>query len=135
MLNEFKVFIAKGNVLDMAVGVIMGTAFGAIVKSLVDDVIMPPIGKLTGGVDFSDLFLALDGQDYTNLAAAKAAGAATVNYGVFINSVITFMIIAFVIFLIVKNVNKLIKKQAEAPAGPTPDQALLTEIRDLLAKR
>ena len=117
MLKEFKEFAMKGNVLDMAIGVIMGGAFGKIVSSLVGDVLMPPIGKAMGNLDFSSLFFSLDGKAYASLAAAKAAGAPTVNYGVFINTVIDFTIVAFVIFLLVKQVNRL-KKEAP-PAAPT----------------
>src|SRR5690349_15478764 len=109
MLKEFKEFALKGNVVDMAVGIIIGAAFGRIVSSLVNDVLMPPIGKLMGNMDFSGLFVALNGNHYDSLAAAKAAGAPTVNYGLFINSVIDFIIVAFVIFLLVKQVNRLKK--------------------------
>ena len=120
MLKEFKEFALKGNVVDMAVGIIIGAAFGRIVSSLVNDVLMPPIGKLMGNMDFSSLFLALDGKTYESLAAAKAAGAPTVNYGLFINSVIDFIIVAFVIFLIVKQMNRL-KKEAPAAAPTTKE--------------
>jgi large conductance mechanosensitive channel len=134
MIQEFKDFIARGNVMDMAVGIIMGAAFTAIVNSMVGDLIMPIIGMLTSGVDFADKFIALDGQVYANLAAAKTAGATVVTYGVFINAVINFVIISFVVFMLVKGVNK-IKKQAEAaPAAPPADVVLLSEIRDLLKK-
>jgi large conductance mechanosensitive channel len=118
MLKEFKEFAMKGNVLDMAIGVIMGGAFGKIVSSLVGDVLMPPIGKAMGNLDFSSLFFSLDGKSYASLAAAKAAGAPTVNYGVFVNTVIDFLIVAFVIFLLVKQVNRL-KKEAPAAAPST----------------
>src|SRR4249920_1083654 len=117
MLKEFKEFAMKGNVLDMAIGIIIGAAFGKIVSSLVQDVLMPPIGKVMGNLDFSNLFFALNGQTYASLAAAKTAGAPTINYGLFINSVIDFIIVAFVIFLLVKQVNRL-KKEAPA-AAPT----------------
>ena len=116
MFKEFKEFAMKGNVVDLAVGVILGAAFGKIVSSLVGDVLMPPIGKLMGNIDFSSLFIALNGETYPSLAAAKAAGAPTVNYGLFINTVIDFVIVAFVIFLVVKQMNRLKK---EAPAAPT----------------
>ena len=116
MLKEFKEFAMKGNVLDMAIGVIIGAAFGKIVSSLVGDILMPPIGKLMGNLDFSSLFVALDGKSYASLEAAKSAGAPTINYGVFINTVIDFVIIAFVIFLLVRQINRLKK---EAPAAPT----------------
>ena len=117
MLKEFREFIARGNVVDMAVGVIIGGAFGAIVTSLVNDVVMPPIGRMLGGADFTNLFLPLNGQQYPSLAAAKAAGAPTVNYGVFVNTVINFLIVAFAIFLLVRGVNRL-KRPAPA-ASPT----------------
>jgi len=119
MLKEFKEFALKGNALDLAIGVIIGAAFGAIVKSLTDDVIMPPIGKLLGGVDFTNLFLVLGGGTFATLKAAKDAGAATINYGVFLNTVINFVIIAFVLFLVVRAMNSL-KREAPAPvAAPT----------------
>lgn len=138
MLKEFKDFAMRGNVMDMAIGIIIGAAFGPIVKSLVNDVIMPPIGLLMGNVDFSNLFIALDGQTYASLAAAKEAGAATINYGVFINTVINFIIVAFAVFLLVKAMNAAKKKEEEAPkAPPAPPQeeVLLTEIRDLLKSK
>jgi large conductance mechanosensitive channel len=135
MLNEFKNFIARGNVMDMAVGIIMGAAFTAIVNSMVGDLIMPVIGMLTSGVDFADKFVALDGVAYASLKAAKDAGATVVTYGVFINAVINFLIISFVVFMLVKGVNKIKKEAEKAPAAPPADVALLTEIRDLLAKR
>ncbi len=134
MINEFKNFIARGNVFDMAVGIIIGAAFTTIVNSLVGDLIMPIIGVVTSGVDFSDLFIALDGNDYATMDAAKTAGAAVISYGVFINAVINFMIVAFVIFMLVKQVNRLKKEEAAAPAAPPADVLLLTEIRDLLKK-
>lgn len=118
MLKEFKEFAMRGNVLDMAIGVIIGGAFGKIVTSLVNDVLMPPIGRILGNLDFSNLFFALNGQAYPSLAAAKAAGAPTVNYGLFINSVIDFTIVAFVIFMLVRQVNRL-KKEAPAAAPTT----------------
>ena len=117
MLKEFKEFALKGNVVDMAVGIIIGAAFGKIVSSLVGDVLMPPIGKLLGNIDFSSLFVALDGKAYDSLHAAQVAGAPTINYGLFINTVIDFVIVAFVIFLIVKQMNRL--KKEPAPAAPT----------------
>ncbi|MEO0083932.1 MAG: large conductance mechanosensitive channel protein MscL, partial [candidate division WOR-3 bacterium] len=112
MFKEFKEFAMRGNVLDMAVGIIIGVAFGKIVTSLVNDIIMPPIGLLLGKIDFANLFINLSGKHYSTLAEAKAAGAATLNYGVFINTVIDFIIVAFVIFLIVRQVNRLKKKPA-----------------------
>lgn len=135
MLKEFKEFIAKGNVVDLAVGVIIGAAFGKIVTSLVDDVIMPPIGKILGNVDFTNLFINLSGTHYKTLAEAKAAGAATLNYGLFLNAVVQFLIVAFVIFLLVRAVNKFRRKEEAAPAPepvPTKEETLLAEIRDIL---
>ncbi|HAX90784.1 MAG TPA: large conductance mechanosensitive channel protein MscL [Rhodospirillaceae bacterium] len=134
MLEEFKAFIARGNVIDLAVGIIMGSAFTAIVSSLVSDVIMPPIGIVLGGIDFSDFFIALNGESYATLKAAKDAGAATLNYGIFINAIIQFVIVAFSVFILVKQVNRLQKKKDAAPV-PTQDQILLAEIRDLLKKQ
>jgi large conductance mechanosensitive channel len=120
MLKEFKEFIMRGNVIDMAVGIIIGAAFGTIIKSLVDDVIMPPIGLLLGNIDFSNLFAVLKAGKvagpYETLVAAKAAGAVTINYGFFINTIITFLIVAFCVFLLIKNVNKF---RREAPAEVT----------------
>jgi large conductance mechanosensitive channel len=118
MLKEFKEFAMKGNMVDMAIGIIIGAAFGKIVSSLVSDVLMPPLGKMMGNVDFSNLFLDLSGGNFPTLAAAKAAGAATVNYGLFLNTVIDFAIIAVVLFLIVKAMNRL--KRKEAAAAPPP---------------
>jgi len=117
MLSEFKAFIMRGNVVDLAVGVIIGAAFGTIVTSFVNDVLMPPIGRLLGGVDFKDFFISLSGQSFATLAAAKAAGAPTLNYGVFLNAVINFLIVAFAVFLLVQQVNRLFPKPA-APAAP-----------------
>lgn len=140
MLNEFKTFIAKGNVIDLAVGIIIGAAFTAIVNSLVADLINPIIGLITGGVDFSNLFVNLGAGDFASLAAAKEAGAPVFAYGSFITAVINFLIIAWVVFLIVKAVNKLkeatAKKEAAAeaaPAGPS-ELDILMEIRDALKK-
>ena len=139
MLKEFKEFAMKGNVLDMAIGVIMGGAFGKIVSSLVSDVLMPPIGLLTGGVDFSSLFLNLSGTPQASLIAAKAAGAPTINYGVFLQATFDFIIIAFVIFLLVKQMNRFKKEAPPAPpappVGPTNEEKLLMEIRDALKGR
>jgi large conductance mechanosensitive channel len=132
MLKEFRDFIARGNVIDLAVGVIIGAAFGAITTSLVNDIVMPPVGMALGGVNFKDLFIPLNGQSYPSLAAAQAAGAPVIAYGSFIQVVINFSIIAFVVFMLVKAVNKIYKKEADPPAGPTEDQKLLAEIRDLL---
>ena len=137
MLKEFKEFAMRGNVLDMAIGIIIGAAFGKIITSFVGDVLMPPLGLLLGPVDFSDLYLNLSGTDYASLAAAREAGAATLNYGAFLNTVIDFVIVAFAIFLLIKQINRFAKKPA-APAEPPPppaEQVLLTEIRDLLKAR
>lgn len=142
--QEFKDFIMRGNVVDLAVGMVVGTAFSGIVKSLVDDVIMPPIGLLLGGVDFSNRFITLkDGASvpdggYATLAAAKAAGAVTLNVGVFINTVISFLIVASAIFMVVKALNALKKKEAaapEAPAEPSEEVLLLRDIRDALKNK
>ena len=119
MLKEFKEFAMKGNVLDMAIGIIIGAAFGKIITSFVGDVLMPPLGLLLGNMDFSSLFINLSGTDYPTLAAAKEAGAATLNYGTFINTVIDFLIVAFAIFLLVKQVNKMKRQPEAAPAAPT----------------
>lgn len=123
ILGEFKKFIMRGNVIDLAVGVIVGGAFQAIVKSLVDDVVMPVISLATKGINFADLFIALDGGEYATLAAAQEAGAATLNYGNFISAILNFLIMAFVVFLLVKGINavaeKSKKKEEEAPAAPT----------------
>lgn len=139
MLKEFKAFAMRGNVVDMAVGIIIGAAFGSIVKSLVDDVIMPPIGLLLGNVDFSELFFVLKAgataEPYATLAAAREAGAVTLNYGLFVNALVSFIIVAFAVFLLVRTINRL--KAAEPPAPPpaTPeDVLLLREIRDALKK-
>jgi large conductance mechanosensitive channel len=139
MLKEFKEFAMKGNVLDMAIGVIIGGAFGKIVSSLVSDVLMPPIGLLMGKVDFSSLFVDLSRTAPPSLAAAKAAGAPTLNYGVFLQSVFDFIIVAFVIFMLVKQVNRFKKETPAAPPPPPPalsnEEKLLAEIRDLLKHR
>lgn len=128
----------RGNVVDMAVGIIMGAAFGRIVNSLVADVLMPPIGLLMGRVDFSNLFVDLSGASHPSLAAAKAAGAATINYGVFINTVIDFVILSFAVFLLVRQVNRIMRRREEEPAAPPEppaEERLLAEIRDLLKAR
>ena len=123
MFKEFKDFAMRGNVVDMAVGIIIGAAFGTIAKSLVDDVIMPPIGLLLGGVDFAGLFIVLKAGTvagpYASLAAAQEAGAVTINYGVFINTVISFLIVAFAVFLLVRHINKLKREEEAPPAEPT----------------
>lgn len=129
MLKEFKEFAMKGNVLDMAIGIIIGAAFGKIISSMVSDILMPPIGMLMGKVDFSSLFITLTGQPFPSLAAAKAAGAPTINYGVFLQTVLDFVIVAFVIFMLVKQVNRF-KKPDAPPSPPTtkPCPYCLSEI-------
>lgn len=139
IVSEFKEFAARGNVVDLAVGFILGGAFSTIVKSLVNDVIMPPIGLLLGGVDFTNLFIPLDGGDYTTLEAASAAGAATLNYGLFINSVISFLILALALFFLVRAMNAVSRaKQDDTPEEPPAkprQEVLLEEIRDALKAR
>ena len=134
MFSEFKKFAMRGNVVDMAVGIIIGTAFGKIISSLVNDVIMPPIGKLMGNVDFSNLFINLGETEYESLKLAQEAGAATINYGVFINNVLDFLIVAFAIFMVIRGMNKM--KKEEAPETPTTKSCneCLSEI-PLEAKR
>jgi large conductance mechanosensitive channel len=135
MLKEFREFIARGSVIDLAVGVVVGAAFTAIVNSLVSDILMPPLGLILGGIDFSSFFVTLKGTGgYPSLEAAKAAGAVTLNYGQFINAVIRFLIVAFAIFVLVKQVNRIYRKPAAAPPPPEPpkQEVLLTEIRDIL---
>jgi large conductance mechanosensitive channel len=121
MLKEFKEFALKGNVIDLAIGIIIGAAFGKVVQSLVTDVIMPPIGMLAGKMDFSSLFINLSGKSFETLAEAKKAGAATINYGLFINNIVDFTIMAFVVFIMVKQINRLKKEQPPAPAPETKD--------------
>lgn len=138
MWQEFKEFISRGNVIDLAVGIIIGAAFTSIVNSLVNDVLMPPIGYIMGGIDFSDYFINLSGGDYPSLAAAREAGAAVIAYGAFINAVINFFIVAAAVFLIVKAVNRVRRKEAEKPAeppAPTREEQVIMEIRDLLKQR
>jgi large conductance mechanosensitive channel len=139
MLNEFKKFAMRGNVIDMAVGIIIGASFGTIVKSLVDDIIMPPIGLVLGNVDFSDLFLVLKqgtvAGPYVTVEAAQKAGAVTLNYGAFINNVVTFLIVAFAVFLLVRTINRMKEAPVPPPPAATPeDVLLLREIRDSLKK-
>lgn len=138
MFKEFKEFALRGNVIDMAVGIIIGAAFSTIVKSLVSDIIMPPIGVLVGGIDFSNLFLVVKegatAGPYATLAAAADAGAVTINYGQFVNHVISFIIVAFAIFMVIRGINKLHKKEEAAPSAPPRQEVLLAEIRDLLKK-
>jgi large conductance mechanosensitive channel len=136
--QEFKEFAMRGNVVDLAVGIVIGVAFGAIVNSLVEDIIMPPIGLIMGNVDFSDLFINLSGQVYASLAAAREAGAPVIAYGAFINAVINFIIVAFAIFLVVKGMNQLRRMQETAPEEtpvPPRQETLLEEIRDILKAR
>jgi large conductance mechanosensitive channel len=139
MFKEFKTFAMRGNVVDLAVGIIIGAAFGVIVSSLVADILMPPIGLLLGNVDFSNLFLLLKSGNpagpYASLAQAKAAGAVSLNFGLFINAIINFVIVAFAIFLVVRGINRLRREEAAAPAAPPAQEKLLTEIRDLLKAR
>jgi large conductance mechanosensitive channel len=136
MFREFREFAMRGNVVDLAVGIIIGAAFGKIVDSLVKDVIMPPIGLLLGNVDFSNLFLLLKAGatpgPYATVDAAQKAGAVTVNYGMFLNNVITFVIVAFAVFLLVRAINRMRKPQAVAPAAPSEEVVLLRQIRDAL---
>jgi large conductance mechanosensitive channel len=139
MWKEFKEFAIKGNALDLAVGVIIGAAFGKIVTSMVDDLLMPVLGLALGKVDFSNLFVTLNGQHYDSMVAAKAAGAPTFNYGLFINNVINFLIIAFSIFIIVRQLNRLKRDEATAaaaaPSEPSEEVKLLAQIRDSLRAR
>ena len=146
MFKEFREFAAKGNVVDLAVGVIIGAAFGAIVGSLVADIIMPPLGLLLGGVDFKDFFVVLKAPPaaapllgaHPTLAAAKAAGAVTLNYGLFLNAILNFLVVAWAIFLVVRAMNRLRRQEAAAPTVvpvPSAEEALLAEIRDLLKAR
>jgi large conductance mechanosensitive channel len=135
MLKEFREFAMRGNVLDMAIGIIIGGAFTKIVSSFVADVMMPPLGLLMGKVDFTNWFFTLSGGSYDTLKAAKDVGAVTLNYGLFVNSVIDFVIVAFAIFLLVKQINRLKKEAPPPPAAPPRQEVLLAEIRDLLARR
>ncbi len=135
MFKEFKDFVMRGNVLDMAVGIIIGAAFGKIVSSFVADVMMPPLGMLMGKVDFSSLFINLSGGEFPSLAEAKKAGAATINYGLFINQCIDFVLVAAAVFCLLKGISKMKKKEEAkpaAPAAPTKEEMLLGEIRDIL---
>jgi large conductance mechanosensitive channel len=135
VLQEFKEFAMRGNVVDMAVGIVIGAAFGKIVSSFVSDIIMPPIGLLMGNMDFSKLYLNLSGSEYASLAAAQEAGAATINYGLFLNAVVDFVIVAFAIFMVIRGMNRLKRKAEEEPAAApevSKEVQLLTEIRDAL---
>ena len=138
MFKEFKEFAMRGNLVDLAVGFILGGAFSTIVKSLVNDIVMPPLGLVLGGVDFADLIYPLDGNTYESLEAANEAGAPVIAYGLFINNVISFLIMALALFFLVKGINSMKRKQEEAPAEVPPpprQQILLEEIRNLLAKQ
>jgi large conductance mechanosensitive channel len=140
MWREFREFAMRGNVIDLAVGIIIGAAFTTIVNSLVNDIIMPPLGLVIGGIDFSNFFVTLKGGSFPTLDAAKAAGAVTVNYGLFINAVIRFVIVAFAIFILVKQINRLAREEPvpappPPPPEPTREEILLAEIRDLLKVR
>jgi len=138
IIKEFKQFATKGNVVDMSVGIIIGAAFGKIVSSLVNDILMPPLGKLIGNVNFTDLFVTLDGKTYETIAAAKAAGAPILSYGNFIQTVFDFIIVAFAIFLMIKGMNRLRKKDEEksiAAPEPSAQEKILGEIRDILKEK
>jgi large conductance mechanosensitive channel len=139
MWREFEEFAMRGNVVDLAVGIILGAAFTTIVNSLVNDIIMPPLGLAIGGLDFSNFFVTLKGGSYPTLEAAKAAGAVTINYGLFLNAVLRFIIVAFAIFLLVKQINRLQRQEAAEAPPPPPEpprqELLLAEIRDLLSAR
>ena len=138
MLKEFKEFITRGSVIDLAVGIIIGAAFTSIVNSLVNDIIMPPIGLLLGGIDFSDFFITIKGTSQATLKATRDSGAVVIAYGQFINAVIKFLIVALAVFILIKQVNKFLRTkppEPDAPAPPTPEVELLTQIRDLLKSR
>jgi len=135
MLQDFKNFLLKGNVIDMAVGFMFGAAFATVVKSLVDNLVMPPIGMLLGKVDFSNMFVSLDGKSYANIADLDAAGAPAIKYGLFINDAISFILLGFVIFMMVRMITKLQKKEEDKPTPPAEDIVLLTEIRNALVQK
>jgi len=138
MFSEFKKFAMRGNVVDLAVGVVIGAAFGAIVASLVKDIIMPPVGWAMGGIDFSNFFVTLKGPAAATLADAQKAGSVTINYGLFINTIINFLVVALALFILIRGINRLQAKPSEepaAPAMPPEDVVLLREIRDLLKTR
>jgi large conductance mechanosensitive channel len=136
MFKEFKNFAMRGNVVDLAVGVVIGAAFTAIINSLVKDIITPPLGWATGGIDFTNFFVVLKGGSFTTLAEAQKAGAITINYGVFLNAVLSFLIVAFMLFLVMRQINRLVSRPGEPPpASPPEDVMLLREIRDLLKAR
>jgi large conductance mechanosensitive channel len=135
MVSEFKEFIARGNVLDLAVAVVIGAAFGKIVTALVDGMVMPLVGMAMGGTDFSQLYVALDGRDYASLAAAQEAAAPVITYGAFLQTIVDFLLVALVIFLVVRAYNRMRPPQEEAPEAPAEDIVLLREIRDELRRR
>jgi len=135
MLKEFREFALRGNVLDMAIGIIIGAAFGKIITSFVNDILMPPIGLLLGNVDFSNLFVSLSGQPYATLEEAQAAGAATINYGLFINTVLDFVIVAFVVFLLIRQVNRMRREKEAPPAEPTKECPYCLSVVPLKATR
>jgi large conductance mechanosensitive channel len=139
ILQEFKKFAMRGNVIDLAVGIIIGAAFTSIVNSLVNDILMPPLGLIIGGIDFSDFFVTLKGSGtYDTLEQARTAGAVTINYGLFINAIIKFVIVAFAVFILVKQINRLQRQEEEKPVPPAPptrEEVLLAEIRDILKAR
>ncbi len=135
MLKEFKVFLIKGNVIDMAVGFMFGAAFATVVKSLVANIVMPPVGKIMADVDFANLFISLDGQSYETLAQLEEAGAPAIKYGVFLNDLIGFVLLGFIIFILVRAISKMKKKEEKKPIAPPADIILLTEIRDALVKK
>jgi large conductance mechanosensitive channel len=135
MFKEFKEFATHGNVLDLAVGFILGAAFTAIVSSLVDDILMPPLGMILGNLDFSSLYLNLSGSEHASLAAAREAGAPVIAYGLFINAVIKFLLVALALFVVIKQFNRFRKKEEAIPAAPPAQEVLLREIRDLLKQR
>ena len=129
MWSEFRTFIARGNVIDLAVGIVIGAAFTSVVNSFVRDVLMPPVGVLTGGVDFSNLFVNLSDQEFESLAAAQTAGAPTLNYGLFLNNIISFLIVAFAVFLLVQSYNRLRQQQEPAPAAPSDQECPFCRLR------
>jgi large conductance mechanosensitive channel len=133
--TEFRAFIMRGNVVDLAVGIIIGVAFSGIVNSLVKDILNPIIGLAIGGVDFTNIFIPLNGKHYESLDAAQKAGAPTINIGVFVNTIINFVIVSFAIFWVVKAMSRLMRKEAPQPTGPAKTETLLTEIRDVLRDR
>ena len=135
MWREFRDFAVRGNVVDLAVGLILGAAFTTIVNSLVNDVIMPPIGLLLGGIDFSDFFITLKGGSFPTVAAAKAGGAVTINYGLFINAIIRFVIVAFAVFILIRQINRLKINSAPTAPAASKTEILLEEIRDLLKEK